>query len=964
MKCFQLRNRVLALAAFGLLPSFVSAQPDTVPNLVGLAYEEAKPMVSELHVSMIGEQALDSTRTPGVVFEQIPGAGTPLAGVENIKLRYAVAARNVTVPKLVGLTLEEAKGLLSDVNVQLTVKEQRAGERQAGMVLQQSIEPHSETPEGAELKLTVATAAETVEIPDVLRKSLVEANVLLRHAGVHAVVFTEKTTAYPAGFVFEQRPAAGKAVALGTPVYLNIAVRSGRIELPDLRRKTLVEASALLDSLQLQFIVVEEEAPSLAPGTVIRQSRGPGSRVDKGDYINLVAATAPATTDVPDLLGLPVELACLRLRDQGLQFVVRSDQNAALAPGTVLRQSPAGESTIPTGSQVIVVVATTADSVTMPDVTGQNVAQASRTFRDANIPLVLIPEEQTHIEPGRVVAQLAPPGVRLPAGSPVYLKVATRKDGNTLPDFTKMTYPEAKAALREMGINMAALPVKNITLPPQTVLTQSPAAGTPVYETGAVYLTFAVTGEMVETPDLVGRSTETATASLQEKGFLVTISQIDTIGVEPGTVVRQSLPAGSPHDFGSQVELVVAGNAAAAESTVEAELLGAGQDSVEAPDVIGQSLQQALQGLAQLNIKIDSTIQMTTLKNTPGTVLRQIPPAGTKMAPGSSVVLEIETLSFKMPVAEGLAAGQVQSQLREQGYVANVTVEEKFSFGDANIVLAQEPAAGSAITVDTPIRLLVTSNRIFGINVWLLAIVAAIVLIAGFVILNVATSPGSGKDVVAADVPTIAIQFNPNFGAARVRIKRGGSSEKGRRTGKKTKDGLAKQGFRAQRLTVLSEETAASDVGKDGRRAADTSGSRGGKQTVDGKKLKKIKIKIAFKKIRNTDRQTILCRESLIANEISSAGSKRENRDPLTQIEGIGPKVSGLLQSRGIHTFAKLAQSKKSALRKILDTCKLYMIDPETWPEQSGLAAAERWQALAQLQHTLKAGRRVGTPQK
>jgi predicted flap endonuclease-1-like 5' DNA nuclease len=58
--------------------------------------------------------------------------------------------------------------------------------------------------------------------------------------------------------------------------------------------------------------------------------------------------------------------------------------------------------------------------------------------------------------------------------------------------------------------------------------------------------------------------------------------------------------------------------------------------------------------------------------------------------------------------------------------------------------------------------------------------------------------------------------------------------------------------------------------------------------------------------------------------------------DDLQRIEGIGPKISGLLQAAGI-TIA----------------------DPATWPEQARLAAAGRWDELEILQEELKGGRRV-----
>jgi predicted flap endonuclease-1-like 5' DNA nuclease len=82
--------------------------------------------------------------------------------------------------------------------------------------------------------------------------------------------------------------------------------------------------------------------------------------------------------------------------------------------------------------------------------------------------------------------------------------------------------------------------------------------------------------------------------------------------------------------------------------------------------------------------------------------------------------------------------------------------------------------------------------------------------------------------------------------------------------------------------------------------------------------------------------------------------------DDLKRIEGIGPKISGVLQSSGINTFALLAKADVSRLKNILEEAGVgALADPTTWPEQAGLAAAGKWDELNTLQDELKGGRRV-----
>jgi predicted flap endonuclease-1-like 5' DNA nuclease len=81
--------------------------------------------------------------------------------------------------------------------------------------------------------------------------------------------------------------------------------------------------------------------------------------------------------------------------------------------------------------------------------------------------------------------------------------------------------------------------------------------------------------------------------------------------------------------------------------------------------------------------------------------------------------------------------------------------------------------------------------------------------------------------------------------------------------------------------------------------------------------------------------------------------------DDLKRIEGIGPKISNVLQDAGITTYAQLAATDVHRLRQILDESGIRLANPDTWPEQARLAAAGDWDALKRLQSQLKGGRRV-----
>jgi predicted flap endonuclease-1-like 5' DNA nuclease len=83
------------------------------------------------------------------------------------------------------------------------------------------------------------------------------------------------------------------------------------------------------------------------------------------------------------------------------------------------------------------------------------------------------------------------------------------------------------------------------------------------------------------------------------------------------------------------------------------------------------------------------------------------------------------------------------------------------------------------------------------------------------------------------------------------------------------------------------------------------------------------------------------------------------NPENLKIIEGIGPKIEGLLKDAGIQHWQQLADTPVSRLKEILDAAggNYDLAVPDTWPRQAAMAAAGDWGALSAYQEELKGGR-------
>ena len=80
--------------------------------------------------------------------------------------------------------------------------------------------------------------------------------------------------------------------------------------------------------------------------------------------------------------------------------------------------------------------------------------------------------------------------------------------------------------------------------------------------------------------------------------------------------------------------------------------------------------------------------------------------------------------------------------------------------------------------------------------------------------------------------------------------------------------------------------------------------------------------------------------------------------DNLKIIEGIGPKISDILNGGGIKTWNQLANASINSLKKILKKAgpKFKMHDPRNWAKQATFAAQGDWASLMQFQKDIDEG--------
>jgi beta-lactam-binding protein with PASTA domain len=240
---------------------------------------------------------------------------------------------------------------------------------------------------------------------------------------------------------------------------------------------------------------------------------------------------------------------------------------------------------------------------------------------------------------GTVVAQRPNPGTKYGKGGIVVISVARDPLKVDVPDVTGLPVAQAQARLRAAELIPRAQNVAS-RQPKGRVLRQVPAAGTEVPKDSPVVIIVSAGPQLVEVPDVVGLSTEEATAQLARVGFRTRVQQV--AGTEPeGTVIAQEPLGGTRAQRGRVVRIDVSRGQTQTTTTVVTTTTGPSQGTV--PDTVGQDEQSATLTLEDAGYRFRVTNRTVTDPSEDGIVLQQIPRGGTRRT-GSTVTIVVGRL--------------------------------------------------------------------------------------------------------------------------------------------------------------------------------------------------------------------------------------------------------------------------------------------------------------------------------
>ena len=209
---------------------------------------------------------------------------------------------------------------------------------------------------------------------------------------------------------------------------------------------------------------------------------------------------------------------------------------------------------------------------------------------------------------------------------------------NVVPDVLKMNYEDASKTLQRAGLKaIKSYHVKYLSgIDSNIVLSQMPEAGMEVKPGRNVYLVVNKREKpSYPMPDLLGRPELDARETAARMDITLQNVQVSTVTKpeENGRVLSQSIPAQTMVKSGTSVSIVIGKYEVAAE----------GMNKVTVPDVLGMSLEQAKQVVADAGLKLGKVTSEYSANLIPNTVISQKPAVNSYVSPDQSVELTIVT---------------------------------------------------------------------------------------------------------------------------------------------------------------------------------------------------------------------------------------------------------------------------------------------------------------------------------
>ena len=258
----------------------------TVPSVQGRTQAEAVSAVRTAALDPTVSETFSEKVPKGVVISADPIPGSNVGRGSDVALVVSKGPERYAVPKVVGMTLAEARERIQEVNLKVGKVTKAFNEKvPEGQVVTAKPGPGASLKKGTAVALTVSRGRQPIDVPDLTGKDATRAARQLSDLGLKVDATEQQNSDTVAkGRVISQSPRDGTAFR-GDAVTLVVSKGPVLVAVPDVVGQQLEQARGTLEAQG--FKVAVRRALGGFFGTVRLQDPSGGSKVPKGSTITL-----------------------------------------------------------------------------------------------------------------------------------------------------------------------------------------------------------------------------------------------------------------------------------------------------------------------------------------------------------------------------------------------------------------------------------------------------------------------------------------------------------------------------------------------------------------------------------------------------------------------------------------------------------------------------------------------------
>ena len=467
-----------ALLATGVInfPSLFTEEiviPDgivSVPDVEGLSKDEAIRLIEEANLTASSEGSIESKyidagvivlQTPtgssyleengivtlmissgnddnvaaGKVISQSIEAGEKVEKGTTVTIVISKGSKSMKMPNVKGMTYSEAEKTLKAMGLVVAAQYEKNDSVPENTVLKQSVKDGDNVSKGTKITLTVSSKNNTLKVPDLTGVDKASAVSQLEKLGFKVTILEGESDA-PENTVYAQSPLSGSEQKSGTSVIIYVCTASNEpslVKVGNVTGNKENEAISTLEKAGFSVSVSKEYSDNVAEGVVIRQEPAADTEKNYGSKVVIYISRGVQTLTVNNVVGKKRSEAENTLKKTGFAVEIKESFNSAVAPGKVIKQSPAADEKLKKGGKVTIYVSKGKQKFDVATVYGMTEDEARKALAKFDVSVVY-DGYSTDIPYGSVLSQEPAGATSLEEGSVIRLTLSKGPDWSDYTD--------------------------------------------------------------------------------------------------------------------------------------------------------------------------------------------------------------------------------------------------------------------------------------------------------------------------------------------------------------------------------------------------------------------------------------------------------------------------------------------------------------------------------------------------